>query len=78
MTAFYKFCWALWILGTVLIVLSWNAVVSVEVGWVGFGIAFAGAGLSFFAPVLQNLQQRRRAEHQAAEERAFPDDERTP
>jgi hypothetical protein len=42
----YKFCWAMWIGGTILIVASWVNVVSITVGWVGFGIALAGTLIS--------------------------------
>ncbi len=35
-------CWALWIVGTVLIILCWIDEVSIPVGWAGFGIALIG------------------------------------
>jgi hypothetical protein len=31
----YKLAWLIWILGTILIVLSWDGTVGVEVGWAG-------------------------------------------
>ena len=34
--------WPLWIVGTVLIVLSWLHMVSYTVGWIGFGIVMLG------------------------------------
>ncbi len=34
--------WPLWIVGTVLVVLSWLRVVSYTVGWIGFGIVMLG------------------------------------
>ncbi len=37
-----KFAWALWIAGTILILLSWTDTVTPTVGWVGFGIALGG------------------------------------
>jgi hypothetical protein len=46
MTALHKACWALWIVGTALIVLSWIDVVSRPVGWVGFAVAVVGVLLS--------------------------------
>jgi hypothetical protein len=49
----YKFCWGMWIGGTILIVASWVDIVSPTVGWVGFGVALLGTLLSFVA------QQRR-------------------
>jgi hypothetical protein len=45
----YKACWALWVGGTALILLSWVNVVPTAVGWVGFGAAAAGTLLSFAA-----------------------------
>ena len=44
----YKLSWALWVPGTVLIMLSWSHTVSPRVGWIGFWVALAGTGLSFF------------------------------
>jgi hypothetical protein len=41
--------WALWIVGTAIIVASWANVVTPTVGWVGFGIALVGTVLSSFA-----------------------------
>ena len=38
---------ALWISGTVLIVLSWVNVVPNKVGWIGWGVALFGTLLSF-------------------------------
>jgi hypothetical protein len=38
--------WLLWIVGTALIIGSWIRVVSIPVGWAGFGIAVAGTVLS--------------------------------
>jgi hypothetical protein len=49
MTALYKFCWAIWIGGTILIVASWADIVSPTIGWVGFGVALLGTLLSFGA-----------------------------
>jgi hypothetical protein len=49
MTAMYKFCWALWIVGTILIAASWADLVTPTLGWVGFGIALVGSLLSFGA-----------------------------
>jgi membrane-bound ClpP family serine protease len=49
MSAMYKFCWVLWIGGTILILASWVDVVSPTVGWVGFAIALIGTLLSFVA-----------------------------
>jgi hypothetical protein len=42
-------CWALWVVGTAIIVASWTQVVTPTVGWVGFAIALAGTGLSMLA-----------------------------
>jgi len=49
MTPMYKFCWAMWIVGTILIVASWVNIVNPTVGWVGFGVALLGTLLSFGA-----------------------------
>jgi len=49
MTPLYRACWALWVCGTALIVLSWVDVVPVTIGWVGFGVAVVGTLLSFAA-----------------------------
>jgi hypothetical protein len=49
MTRMYRFCWALWIGGTILIVASWTDVVTPTIGWIGFGVALAGTLLSFGA-----------------------------
>ena len=38
--------WSFWMVGTVLIVLSWVDVVTPTVGWAGFGIAIVGSMLS--------------------------------
>jgi hypothetical protein len=46
MTALYMACWALWLVGTALIVLSWMDVVSRPVGWIGFAVAAVGVLLS--------------------------------
>jgi hypothetical protein len=46
MTALHTACWALWLVGTALIVLSWVDVVSRPVGWVGFAVAVVGVLLS--------------------------------
>ena len=49
MTPLYKLSWAMWIVGTLLIVGSWINVVPNSIGWVGFGVALAGTLLSFVA-----------------------------
>ncbi len=54
----YKFCWAMWLGGTLLIVASWANVVTPPVGWVGFAVALAGTLLSFGAQ--RPRQQSRR------------------
>jgi hypothetical protein len=43
----YQLCWALWVGGTILIVLSWVNVVSNEVGWLGFAVSLVGALVSY-------------------------------
>jgi len=43
----YKFSWAIWIPGTLLLFLSWGNVVSPKVGNIGWWMAMAGAALSF-------------------------------
>lgn len=45
-----RFCWGLWIVGMLLIVLSWNDTVSNEVGWGGFAAAMAGSVLNRLWP----------------------------
>ena len=40
-----ELAWPLWIVGMVLVVLSWVHVVSHTVGWIGFGGAVAGWAL---------------------------------
>jgi hypothetical protein len=52
----YRFAWLLWILGTVLIVLSWTNTVPVTVGWIGFGIACVGVLLSFIPHIRQKSE----------------------
>ena len=49
MTMMYKFCWAMWIGGTILIVASWGDIVSPTVGWIGFVVAMGGTLLSLGA-----------------------------
>lgn len=44
----YRVSWIVWIVGTVLILLSWTNTVPSMVGWVGFGLALAGTLVSFF------------------------------
>jgi hypothetical protein len=44
----YHAAWILWIAGTVVIVASWNHIVTPAVGWYGFYVALAGTVLSFF------------------------------
>jgi len=44
----YRLCLALWIPGTIVILLSWSHTVSAEIGWIGFGVAGAGWVLSMF------------------------------
>ena len=41
-----KLGWLIWIIGTIIIVLSWTDTVSGTVGWVGFGIAVVGIVIS--------------------------------
>jgi peptidoglycan/LPS O-acetylase OafA/YrhL len=53
----YKLAWLIWILGTILIVLSWDGTVGVEVGWAGFVIALIGVILSFI-PHLQGKSRK--------------------
>jgi hypothetical protein len=36
-------CWLFWIIGSILILLSWVHVVTAEIGWLGFGMAGAAA-----------------------------------
>jgi hypothetical protein len=43
----YRAAWALWIIGTIPIILSWFRVVPSVVGWIGFGLAGLGVALSF-------------------------------
>ena len=40
-------CWALWIVGTAVIVASWADVVTATVGWIGFCITVIGTALSY-------------------------------
>lgn len=58
-SGYYRLCWALWLVGTALIVLNWNHVVGREVRWTGFGIAFVGACMSFFAPAIERWRANR-------------------
>ncbi len=39
----YQIAWYLWAVGSVLIVLSWFQVVSIAIGWCGFGIGMVGS-----------------------------------
>lgn len=43
----YRLAWSLWIVGTILILLSWTNSVTPEVGWTGFVMALIGALLSW-------------------------------
>jgi hypothetical protein len=45
----YRLAWVLWIVGAVLIVLSWISAVTPLVGWVGFAISMTGVLLSWVA-----------------------------
>jgi hypothetical protein len=45
----YRFAWALWIAGSVVIGLSWIDAVSRRMGWGGWIIALCGTILSFIA-----------------------------
>jgi hypothetical protein len=42
----YQIAWVLWIIGTIVIVLSWSGAVSNLVGWGGFAVALIGTLLS--------------------------------
>ena len=42
-----KISWALWIVGVILILLSWTETVSKPVGWAGFGVAALGSILGW-------------------------------
>jgi hypothetical protein len=42
----WRLCMALWIVGTVIVVLSWIDVVSPTIGWVGFAIGGIGTLIS--------------------------------
>lgn len=42
-----KLSWALWLVGTAIIVLSWFQSISPTLGWVGFGLALLGSLLSW-------------------------------
>lgn len=46
---FYRWAWLLWIVGMLIIVLSWIDLVSPTISWIGFGIALAGTVLSLLA-----------------------------
>ena len=52
--------WALWSMGTVLVVLSWFHVVSPAVGWMGFAAGFLGSILS--VPGMKRVARAREAE----------------
>ena len=45
----YRFGSVLWIIGTVLIVLSWIRAASAAVGWAGFVVSLVGVAISWFA-----------------------------
>jgi hypothetical protein len=42
-----QLAWWLWVVGTVLIVLSWFQIVTPQVGWVGFAIGMCGSVLGW-------------------------------
>jgi len=42
-----QICWALWIVGTAIIVASWANIVTPTVGWGGFVIALVGTVLNY-------------------------------
>jgi hypothetical protein len=42
-----QIAWWLWAVGTVLIALSWFNVVSVTIGWIGFGLGLVGSVLGW-------------------------------
>ena len=56
----YKLAWLIWIVGTILIVLSWDGTVSAEVGWAGFVTALLGVGLSFIPHIHAKLRKHPR------------------
>jgi hypothetical protein len=68
----YKFCWVLWICGTVVIVASWLDIVTPTVGWVGFGIALAGTLLSFGAHQQRQQPPAKRSEPDPHDETGTP------
>ena len=43
----HKICWAMWILGIVLVVLAWVKVVNSTLGFVGLAIGLAGIALPY-------------------------------
>ncbi len=57
----YKLSWLIWIVGTILIVLSWDGTVSTEIGWAGFVIALIGVGLSLISHIQTKLRKPPRA-----------------
>ena len=72
MTALYKFCWVLWIGGTILIVASWGDIVTPTVGWIGFGVALAGTLFSIVAQQSPRKGQRTRPEERELGAERFP------
>jgi hypothetical protein len=53
----YKLAFLMWIVGTILVVLSWDGTVSPEIGWSGFVIALIGVGLSFIPYIQAKLRK---------------------
>lgn len=41
-----KLGWALWIVGTAIVLASWVEFVTPDIGWVGFGVAVLGVLMS--------------------------------
>jgi hypothetical protein len=43
----YKIAWGFWIVGSIIVALSWVNAVTSKAGWIGWGVALFGTVLSF-------------------------------
>ena len=57
----YKIAWVIWIIGSLLVIASWIALVPLDWGWFGFVVTLIGVVASMYSHWLARQQRRRLA-----------------